>query len=49
MNEAKARGARTLAISNVVDSAIARTSDLALYTFAGPGDRRRSTKCSPPS
>jgi glucosamine--fructose-6-phosphate aminotransferase (isomerizing) len=45
MNEAKARGARTLAISNVVDSAIARTSDLALYTFAGPEIGVASTKC----
>ena len=45
MNEAKARGARTLAISNVVDSAIARASDLALYTFAGPEIGVASTKC----
>jgi glucosamine--fructose-6-phosphate aminotransferase (isomerizing) len=45
VNEAKARGARTLAISNVVDSAIARTSDLALYTFAGPEIGVASTKC----
>ena len=45
MSEAKARGARTLAISNVVDSAIARTSDLALYTFAGPEIGVASTKC----
>jgi glucosamine--fructose-6-phosphate aminotransferase (isomerizing) len=45
MNEAKARGARTLAISNVVDSAIARMSDLALYTFAGPEIGVASTKC----
>ena len=45
MNEAKARGARTLAISNVIDSAIARTSDLALYTFAGPEIGVASTKC----
>ena len=45
MNEAKARGARTLAISNVIDSAIARTFDLALYTFAGPEIGVASTKC----
>ena len=45
VNEAKTRGARTLAISNVVDSAIARTSDLALYTFAGPEIGVASTKC----
>jgi glucosamine--fructose-6-phosphate aminotransferase (isomerizing) len=45
MNEAKTRGARTLAISNVVGSAIARTSDLALYTFAGPEIGVASTKC----
>ena len=33
---AKERGALTIALSNVVDSAIPRESDLAIYTRAGP-------------
>ena len=45
VKEAKARGARTLAICNVVDSAIARASDGALYTHAGPEIGVASTKC----
>ncbi|MGB8298452.1 MAG: glutamine--fructose-6-phosphate transaminase (isomerizing) [Polyangia bacterium] len=45
LNEAKKRGARTLAISNAVDSAIPRACDLALYTFAGPEIGVASTKC----
>jgi glucosamine--fructose-6-phosphate aminotransferase (isomerizing) len=45
IKEAKARGARTLAICNVVDSAIARTCDGALYTHAGPEIGVASTKC----
>ncbi len=45
VKEAKARGARALAICNVVDSAIARTSDLVLYTHAGPEIGVASTKC----
>jgi glucosamine--fructose-6-phosphate aminotransferase (isomerizing) len=45
VKEAKARGARVLAISNVVDSAIARASDGALYTHAGPEIGVASTKC----
>jgi glucosamine--fructose-6-phosphate aminotransferase (isomerizing) len=45
IKEAKARGGRTLAICNVVDSAIARTSDLVLYTHAGPEIGVASTKC----
>jgi glucosamine--fructose-6-phosphate aminotransferase (isomerizing) len=45
IKEAKARGARTLAICNVVDSAIPRTSDGALYTHAGPEIGVASTKC----
>ncbi len=45
LKEAKARGARTLAICNVVDSAIARASDLVLYTHAGPEIGVASTKC----
>jgi glucosamine--fructose-6-phosphate aminotransferase (isomerizing) len=45
IKEAKARGARTLAICNVVDSAIPRASDGALYTHAGPEIGVASTKC----
>jgi glucosamine--fructose-6-phosphate aminotransferase (isomerizing) len=45
IKEAKARGARALAICNVVDSAIARASDLVLYTHAGPEIGVASTKC----
>lgn len=45
IKEAKARGAWTLAITNVVGSAIARTSDGALYTHAGPEIGVASTKC----
>jgi glucosamine--fructose-6-phosphate aminotransferase (isomerizing) len=45
IKEAKARGARTLAICNVVDAAIARASDGALYTHAGPEIGVASTKC----
>lgn len=36
VREAKKRGALTIALSNVVDSAIPRESDLVLYTRAGP-------------
>jgi glucosamine--fructose-6-phosphate aminotransferase (isomerizing) len=42
---AKARGAHVLAIANVIDSAIARISDAALYTHAGPEIGVASTKC----
>jgi glutamine---fructose-6-phosphate transaminase (isomerizing) len=45
IKEAKGLGARTLAICNVVDSAIARTCDGALYTHAGPEIGVASTKC----
>jgi glutamine---fructose-6-phosphate transaminase (isomerizing) len=45
VKEAKSRGARALAICNVVDSAIARLSDLVLYTHAGPEIGVASTKC----
>jgi glucosamine--fructose-6-phosphate aminotransferase (isomerizing) len=38
-------GARILAISNVLDSAIPRASDGALYTHAGPEIGVASTKC----
>jgi glucosamine--fructose-6-phosphate aminotransferase (isomerizing) len=45
VKEAKARGARTLAVCNVVDSAIPRVCDGALYTHAGPEIGVASTKC----
>ena len=45
LKEAKARGARTLAISNVLDSAIPRASDFTLYTHAGIEIGVASTKC----
>jgi glucosamine--fructose-6-phosphate aminotransferase (isomerizing) len=45
IKEAKARGARTLAICNVVDSAIARAADGTVYTHAGPEIGVASTKC----
>ena len=42
--EAKSRGSRTIAISNVVDSTIAREADGVLYTNAGPEVSIASTK-----
>jgi glucosamine--fructose-6-phosphate aminotransferase (isomerizing) len=45
IREAKRRGATTLAISNVVDSAIPRETDGVLYTHAGPEIGVASTKC----
>jgi glucosamine--fructose-6-phosphate aminotransferase (isomerizing) len=42
---AKAQGAHLLAVVNVIDSAIARASDGALYTHAGPEIGVASTKC----
>lgn len=42
--EAKAKGSRTIAISNVVDSTIAREADGLLYTNAGPEISIASTK-----
>ncbi len=42
---AKARGAHVLAVANVLDSAIPRASDGALYTHAGPEIGVASTKC----
>ncbi|MGH7281531.1 MAG: glutamine--fructose-6-phosphate transaminase (isomerizing), partial [Polyangiaceae bacterium] len=42
---AKAMGAHILAVANVLDSAIPRTSDGALYTHAGPEIGVASTKC----
>jgi glucosamine--fructose-6-phosphate aminotransferase (isomerizing) len=45
VKEARARGCRVLAISNVVGSAIPRSSHGALYTHAGPEIGVASTKC----
>ncbi len=42
---ARAKGAHILAVANVVDSAIPRASDGALYTHAGPEIGVASTKC----
>ena len=42
---AKAGGAKVLAVCNVVDSAIPRLADGALYTHAGPEIGVASTKC----
>jgi len=42
---AKERGARVLAVVNVLDSAIARAAHAALYTHAGPEIGVASTKC----
>ncbi len=42
--EAQAKGSRTIAISNVIDSTIAREADGVLYTYAGPEISIASTK-----
>jgi glucosamine--fructose-6-phosphate aminotransferase (isomerizing) len=42
---AKAKGAHLLAIANVIDSALPRLADAALYTHAGPEIGVASTKC----
>ncbi len=42
--EAKAKRSRTIAISNVIDSTIAREADGVLYTYAGPEISIASTK-----
>ena len=42
--EARAKGSRTIAISNVVDSTIAREADGVSYTYAGPEISIASTK-----
>jgi glucosamine--fructose-6-phosphate aminotransferase (isomerizing) len=45
VKEAQARGARVVSICNVVDAAIPRLSNGALYTHAGPEIGVASTKC----
>ena len=42
---ARAQGARVLAVANVLDSALPRAADGALYTHAGPEIGVASTKC----
>jgi glucosamine--fructose-6-phosphate aminotransferase (isomerizing) len=44
LREVKARGARVLAVCNVIDSSIARASDDLIYTHAGPEIGVASTK-----
>src|SRR5690606_30453337 len=44
LEEAKRHGARTIALTNVLESAIARAADAALYTHAGPEIGVASTK-----
>ena len=44
LKEAKRRGARTLAITNVVGSSISREADQTVYTWAGPEIAVASTK-----
>ncbi|MGL5356159.1 MAG: glutamine--fructose-6-phosphate transaminase (isomerizing), partial [Cetobacterium sp.] len=44
MKEAKSRGAKTLAITNVVGSTISREADKTIYTMAGPEIAVASTK-----
>ncbi len=44
LREAKAKGARTLAIVNVVGSAIAKAADDVIYTWAGPEIAVATTK-----
>ncbi|MGC9962849.1 MAG: glutamine--fructose-6-phosphate transaminase (isomerizing) [Acidimicrobiales bacterium] len=45
LREAKRRGARTIVLTNVVDSLMAREADGVLYTHAGPEIGVASTKC----
>jgi len=45
LREARRRGAQSLALTNVVDSLLAREADGALYTRAGPEIGVASTKC----
>ena len=44
LKEAKCRGARSLAVTNVVGSSIAREADQVIYTWAGPEIAVASTK-----
>ena len=44
LREAKARGATTLAVVNVVGSSIAKEADMSLYTWAGPEISVATTK-----
>jgi len=44
LREGKRRGARTLAVTNVVGSSVAREADRVIYTYAGPEIAVASTK-----
>ena len=44
LKEAKRRGAKTMAVTNVVGSSIAREADQVVYTYAGPEIAVASTK-----
>ncbi|WP_027363951.1 glutamine--fructose-6-phosphate transaminase (isomerizing) [Desulfotruncus alcoholivorax] len=44
LREAKRKGARVIAVTNVVDSSVAREADDVLYTWAGPEIAVASTK-----
>ncbi|KJS17902.1 MAG: glutamine--fructose-6-phosphate aminotransferase [Peptococcaceae bacterium BRH_c4b] len=44
MREARRRGAKAIAVTNVVDSTVAREADYVLYTWAGPEIAVASTK-----
>ena len=45
LREARRRGAKAIAVSNVVDSVMAREADGVIYTHAGPEIGVASTKC----
>jgi glucosamine--fructose-6-phosphate aminotransferase (isomerizing) len=45
MEEARRRGSRVIAITNTVDSSIARKADVQLYTRCGPEISVTTTKC----
>ncbi len=45
MDEGRARGAHLLAVTNTVDSSIARKADAQLYTRCGPETSVTTTKC----
>ena len=49
LKEAKRRGAKTLAVTNVVGSSISREAEQTVYTYAGPEIAVASTKPTPPS
>ncbi|HQJ24734.1 MAG TPA: glutamine--fructose-6-phosphate transaminase (isomerizing), partial [Bacillota bacterium] len=44
MREAKSRGCKVIAVTNVVGSSVSREADMVMYTFAGPEIAVASTK-----